>query len=125
MVDPLHLLVVDDEPDIETLFAQRFRRERKDGTLRMSFAHSSEDALVRLRDGARPDCVLILSDIHMPGMNGLELLRRMKDEQPEMRVLMIAMPGDESECRAREYGADDCVSKPLDFDDLRRKVFEQ
>jgi CheY-like chemotaxis protein len=125
MPEPLHLLVVDDEPDIEALFAQRFKRERKDGSLRMSFAHSGEEALVRLHEDARPDCVLILSDIHMPGMNGLELLRRVKSEEPEMRVLMIALPGEESECRAREYGADDCVTKPLDFDDLRRKVFEQ
>ena len=125
MRDPLHLLVVDDEPDIEALFAQFFKRERKDGSLRMSFAHSGEEALVRLRDGARPDCVLILSDIHMPGMNGLELLRRVKDEQLGLRVLMVALPGDESECRAREYGADDCVSKPINFDELRRKVFGQ
>jgi CheY-like chemotaxis protein len=125
MAEPLRLLVVDDDHDSEALFAQRFRRERRDGSLELSFAHSSEDALLRLNAGAKPDCVLILSDIHMPGINGLELLRRVKSEEPGLRVLMIAMSGDESECRAREYGADDCISKPIDFDDLRRKVFDQ
>jgi CheY-like chemotaxis protein len=75
-----------------------------------------------MREGARPDCLLILSDIHMPGMNGLELLRNVKREAPKLRVLMITMPDDESECRAREHGADDCISKPIDFVNLRQKV---
>jgi CheY-like chemotaxis protein len=125
MAEPLHLLVVDDDKDSETLFAQQFRRERRDGALELSFALSAEEALQQLHDGALPDCVLILSDIHMPGMNGLELLRRVKAERPGLRVLMISLAGEENECLARAYGADDCVTKPLDFGELKRKVFEQ
>jgi CheY-like chemotaxis protein len=125
MPDPLHLLVVDDEPDSEALFAQHFRRERKEGVLRLSFARSGEAALARILDGERPDCLLILSDIHMPGMNGLELLRSVKSGMPELRVLMVVMKDNDSECRAREYGADECVSMPIDFGELRQKVFSK
>lgn len=123
MPEPLDLLIVDDEPDSEALFAQQFRRERKSGAMRMRFAQSGEDAMAAV-GAAAPDCVLILSDIHMPGMNGLELLREVKRVSPDLRVVMLAMPGDGSEARARELGADDCVTKPIDFDDLRRKVFQ-
>ncbi len=123
MPEPLDLLIVDDEPDTEALFTQQFRHERKSGALTMRFARSADAALAAM-DERTPDCVLILSDIHMPGMNGLELLRRVKRQHPGLRVLMLATPGDESEEQVTSLGADGCVAKPIDFAELRQKVFQ-
>jgi CheY-like chemotaxis protein len=122
MPDPLHLLIVDDQPDSEALFNQQFRRERKRGELHMRFARSGEEALAAAGE-REPQCALILSDIHMAGMNGLELLQRLKRDHPAVRVVMLTMSNDTSEERARELGADACVTKPIDFTELRRKVF--
>ena len=76
------ILVVDDEPDVAELFRQRFRREARQGTYVMHFATSGEDALAKLDNGIRPELIVILSDINMPGMDGLALCARSKSDGP-------------------------------------------
>src|ERR687883_478169 len=83
------ILVVDDESDVAELFRQRFRREIRQGTYVMHFANSGEDALEKLAEGIEPTLIVILSDINMPGMDGLTLLRKIKARQPEMPVMMV------------------------------------
>jgi CheY-like chemotaxis protein len=117
------ILVVDDEPDIELLFRQRFRKEIKEGLLTFHFAFSADGALKYLK-GLEPfDVVLLLSDINMPGMNGLELLRQVKMEFPHLKVIMVTAYGDEANHRAAmNYGADDFITKPVDFKDLKERM---
>jgi len=117
------ILVVDDESDVELLFRQKFRREIRKGTVEMHFAFSGPEALERLRGGRPPDVVLVLSDINMPGMTGLELLLEIKEEYPGLKVFMITAYDDETKRElAAKYGADDYITKPIDFDALKRKV---
>ncbi|MBC7923934.1 MAG: response regulator [Ferruginibacter sp.] len=106
--------VVDDEPDIQPLFEQRFRREIRGGELNFAFAHSGEDALVYLQRHAS-EVVLILSDINMPGVSGLELLRRIKAGYPgKPMVMMITVGGDpQNHQKALAYGANDFLTKPI------------
>ena len=119
------ILVVDDEEDIQWLFKQRFRKELKSGTIDFTFAFSGEQALTALRDGLATDVLLILSDINMPGMTGLELLKNVKKEYPGLPVHMITAYGDERNYRtAMEYGADGYMTKPLDFEHLKTQVLE-
>ncbi|MDJ0944978.1 MAG: response regulator [Kiloniellales bacterium] len=119
------ILVVDDEPDVVDLFKRRFRRELRRGDYVMHFAESGEDALGQLTAGVRPEMMLILSDINMPGMNGLELLTEVKTLWPDLPVAMITAYGDdESRRRALEAGASDFLTKPLDFDELKSKISE-
>ena len=117
------VLVVDDEEDVQWLFKQRFRRELKSGSIEFHFAFSGEEAIRSLRDGLATDVMLILSDINMPGMTGLELLKSVKDDYPELPVHMITAYGDEKNYRtAMDYGADGYMTKPLDFEHLKARV---
>ena len=120
----MKILVVDDEIDIQTLFQQRFRHEIRSGALSFAFALSGEAALTYLEDHPS-EIVLILSDINMPGMSGIELLRRIRIERPSAppKIMMITAYNDnESYRQAKEYGADDFLTKPLDFTSLRQKL---
>jgi CheY-like chemotaxis protein len=117
------ILVVDDEPDVADLFRQRFRREARQGTYVLHFAASGEDALDQLDDGIKPQLIVILSDINMPGMDGLELLRLVKERRPDLPVMMVTAYGDdERRRRAAEYGAVEFVTKPVDFDALKEQL---
>ena len=110
------ILVVDDEPDVALLFRQRFRREVRDGTYVMHFAHSGEDALQQLDNGIEPQLIVILSDINMPGMDGLMLLERIKQRFPEIPVMMVTAYGDdERRRRAGDLGACDFASGRFDM----------
>src|SRR3954449_9962960 len=114
------ILVVDDEPDVADLFRQQFRRETRQGTYAMHFAFSGEEALERLVGGIEPQLIVILSDINMPGMDGLTLLHRIKERWPEIPVMMVTAYGDdERRQRATEYGAAEFLTKPVDFDLLK------
>src|SRR6185437_5359272 len=114
------VLVVDDEPDVAELFRQRFRREVRDGTYVMHFACSGEEALRLLASGIQPQLIVILSDINMPGMDGLALLREVKGLRPDLPVIMVTAYGDDERRRlAKEYGAAEFVTKPVDFDLLK------
>ena len=117
------ILIVDDEPDVADLFRQRFRRETRAGTYVLHFAASGEDALDRLTGEIKPPLIVILSDINMPGMDGLELLRVVKERRPELPVMMVTAYGDdERRRRAAEYGAMEFVTKPVDFDLLKTQL---
>lgn len=121
---PLRALVVDDEPDVQLLFTQRFRREVRQGLVDFRFAMSGPEALQVLHDGGAADVVLVLSDINMPGMTGIELLRLIKNEFPNLRVMMVtAYDNAELQREALEAGAEGYLTKPLDFTELKRDVF--
>jgi CheY-like chemotaxis protein len=123
----MKILVVDDEHDVEILFQQRFRREIKDKEIEFVFAYSGEQALSYLNQHVH-EAVLILSDINMPGMSGLELLREIKQkyDQPPPFVMMITAYGDaENYNQAMRLGADDFLTKPLDFPVLKGKLKEK
>jgi two-component system, response regulator, stage 0 sporulation protein F len=114
------ILVVDDEPDVAELFRQQFRRETRQGTYVMHFAGSGEQALEMLGGGIRPELIVILSDINMPGIDGLQLLGEIKQRRPDLPVMMVTAYGDnERRRRAAEYGAAEFVTKPVDFEQLK------
>ena len=120
----MKILVVDDEKDVQVLFEQRFRREIREGVFNFVFAFSGEEALKFLND-LNHEAVLILSDINMPGMSGLELLRNIKEKYytPPPIVMMITAYGDaENYNQAKSLGADDFLTKPVDFSLLREKL---
>ena len=124
MAVPIRALVVDDEPDVQLLFSQRFRRETKKGLVELSYAESGQEALDVLKTEAT-DVVLVLSDINMPGMTGLELLRIIKAEYPDLRVLMVTAYDDAAmQEEAFSNGAEGYLTKPIDFSELKRDVFE-
>jgi CheY-like chemotaxis protein len=113
------ILVVDDEPDVPDLFRQHFRREVRQGDYVMHFAASGEKALERLAGEIDPQLIVILSDINMPGMDGLTLLPEIKRRFPDLPVMMITAYGDdERRRRASELGAAEFLTKPVDFDHL-------
>ena len=117
------ILVVDDEPDVAELFRQRFRREVRQGTYAMHFAASGEQALEKLVDGIEPTLIVILSDINMPGMDGLQLLTEIKKRHPDLPVMMVTAYGDdERRRRAAETGASEFLTKPVDFDQLKAQL---
>ena len=119
----MNIVVVDDEPDVKALFEQRFRREIRLKQMVLHFAFSGEEALKLLAHRGVADIELILSDINMPGMNGLELLKQIKERYPQLKVYMITAYGDEdSHRRAVEYGCDDYLTKPIDFSVLRNRI---
>jgi CheY-like chemotaxis protein len=116
------ILVVDDEPDIADLFRQRFRREVRQGQYVLHFAGSGEEALRRLAE-IHPELIVILSDINMPGMDGLELLGEVKQLRPDLPVLMVTAYGDDDrKRRADELGAAAFLAKPVDFDQLKQHL---
>ncbi|MEA5509364.1 response regulator [Crocosphaera sp. UHCC 0190] len=118
----MNVMVVDDEQDITLLFKQKFRKEIKQKKLDFSFVFSAEDALTSLQENDN-HLILILADINMPGMNGLELLKIIKQEYPQIKVFMITAYGDEINYQtALEYGADDYLTKPLQFEHLKEKI---
>lgn len=120
----MKILVVDDEKDVQVLFEQRFRKEMRSGEMEFVFAFSGEEALLYL-NGHNHEAVLILSDINMPGMSGLELLRHIKEKhhEPPPLVMMITAYGDaENYNTAMRLGADDFLTKPLDFSTLKEKL---
>jgi CheY-like chemotaxis protein len=117
------ILIVDDEPDVAELFRQRFRREARQGTYVLHFATSGEAALELLADGIEPQLIVILSDINMPGMDGLTLLQEIKRVRPDVPVMMVTAYGDdERRRRASESGAAEFITKPVDFDLLKRQL---
>ncbi len=119
----IKLLVVDDEQDIEMLFRQRLRKLLKEGLIEIQFAFSGEEALRYLSEMEEPDIALILSDINMPGMSGFELLQKVLQRFPEMKVMMITAYGDEEhQEKARSLGAYDFLTKPLDFKELELRL---
>jgi len=121
------ILVVDDEKDVKILFQQRFRKEIRKGILEFEFAFSGEEALEVL-DNIGHETVLILSDINMPGMSGLELLERIKKnyKNPPPVVMMVTAYGDEENYNtAKKLGADDFLTKPVDFKMLKEKLIEK
>jgi len=116
------ILVVDDEPDVADLFRQRFRREVRQGTYVLHFAVSGEEALDELADGIEPPLIVILSDINMPGMDGLALLHEIRTRRPDLPVIMVTAYGDDERRRATEYGAAEFLTKPVDFDSLKARL---
>jgi CheY-like chemotaxis protein len=119
----MKLLVVDDEQDVQLLFQQRFRQELKAGRIEFQFAFSGEQAL-ELLENRGADHVLILSDINMPGMTGIELLRRIKEKFPNLKVILITAYGDENNYHAAmASGADGYTTKPINFDALKQTIF--
>lgn len=120
----MKILVVDDEKDIQILFEQRFRKEIREKIVELVFAFSGEEALIYLHQHEQ-EAVLILSDINMPGMSGLELLRQIKQEylKPPPVVMMITAYGDDENFNlAKALGADDFLNKPVDFTILKEKL---
>jgi CheY-like chemotaxis protein len=117
------VLVVDDEPDVEALFRQQFRRELRAGRFAMEFSQSGSMALQRITNAGDEALILILSDINMPGMSGLELLPKAKAMRPDVPIIMITAYGDaETKRRALEQGAEGLLTKPIDFGTLRGEI---
>ena len=117
------ILVVDDEADVADLFRQQFRREVRQGQYVMHFAQSGEEALGKLEGGIEPELIVILSDINMPGMDGLGLLQRIKQQRADLPVIMVSAYGDDERRRkAAEFGALEFVTKPVDFNILRQQL---
>ncbi|MBB5286580.1 CheY-like chemotaxis protein [Rhabdobacter roseus] len=123
-MSPLKILVVDDEQDVKSLFEQRFRREIRSGSVFFTFAFSGEEAL-KYMEAHGSEVVLILSDINMPGMSGIELLKHIRVEHPSPhpQVMMVTAYGDEQTYQqAMQFGANDFLTKPLDFSQLKEKL---
>ena len=119
----IKILIVDDEQDVEMLFTQRFRKEVKNNEVIINFAFSGEDALTFLSKLDPFDVVLVLSDINMPGMTGLELLKSIKKNFSTLKVMMVTAYGDDNNYKnAMDFGADDFVTKPVDFNILKEKI---
>jgi CheY-like chemotaxis protein len=123
MLMKLLILVVDDEPDVEMLVRQQFRHDLRAGRFAMEFAPSGDAALRRISDAAGVSIILILSDINMPGMTGLELLPKAKAVRPDVPVVMITAYGDaDTRRKALEGGAEALFTKPIDFGALRSEI---
>jgi two-component system response regulator (stage 0 sporulation protein F) len=119
----MKIMIVDDERDIEILFRQQFRKEVREGLVDLCYAFSGEEALEYLRSLSPPDVVCILSDINMPGINGLELLRVVKEKYPQIRVSMITAYGDEYNLKtAMSTGAEHYFTKPIDFVQIKKDM---
>src|SRR5215210_5865130 len=119
----VRVLVVDDEPDVELLFRQQFRRELREGRFVLDFALSADEALGKIRAAEGETIILLVSDINMPGMSGLDLLPRIKAERPDIPMFMVTAYGDDNTCKvALERGADGFLTKPIDFGKLRSEV---
>ncbi|MCK1422471.1 response regulator [Bradyrhizobium sp. 182] len=117
------VLVVDDEPDLEVLFRQQFRRDIRSERFVMEFADSAAQALTRIADTREKTLILIVSDINMPGMSGLEMLPEVRARRPDVPVIMITAYGDaETRKTALERGAEGLLTKPIDFGQLRQEI---
>ncbi len=120
----IRIMVVDDEMDVEPLFRQRFRKELREGHIDFHFAFSGEDALEYLNTARAADLVLILSDINMPGINGIELLRVLKEKYSHLKVFMITAYDDKEKYdKIMQYGAEEYFTKPIDFEKLKTEIF--
>jgi CheY-like chemotaxis protein len=118
-----YIVVVDDEPDVEGMFRQHFRRDLRSGRFVMEFALSAPAALEKVKAIPDPSLILILSDVNMPGMTGLEMLPKVKAKRPNVPVIMITADGDETtRKRAAELGAAGLLPKPIDFNLLRQEI---
>jgi CheY-like chemotaxis protein len=119
----ISILVVDDEPDVAELFKRKFRRELRNGDYVMHFAYSGEEAIKMLDAEIEPIIMLVLSDINMPGMSGIELLKDTRKRWPDLPIAMITAYGDpESRQKAQNAGAADFLTKPIDFAKLKGKI---
>jgi CheY-like chemotaxis protein len=117
------ILAVDDETDVADLFRQHFRHEVRQGQYVLHFACSGDDALDKLARGIEPQLIVILSDINMPGMDGITLLREIKERRPDLPVITVTAYGDDERRRkSREYGAADFINKPVDFEFLKARL---
>jgi CheY-like chemotaxis protein len=117
------ILAVDDEADVADLFRQHFRREARNREYVLHFAYSAEEALKKLGEGIEPQLIVILSDSNMPGMDGLTLLREIKQRRPDLPVIMVTGYGDdERRRRVSEYGAAAFITKPADFEFLKAQL---
>jgi CheY-like chemotaxis protein len=117
------ILIVDDEPDVAELFRQQFRRETRQGTYVLHYAASGDEALDRLAAEIEPTLVAVLSDINMPGMDGLKLLGEIKQRLPDLPVIMVTAYGDDERRRqAAQYGAAEFLTKPVDFEHLKAQL---
>ena len=121
----MKILIVDDEKDVQWLFEKKFRREQKSGEFDMYFAYSAEEALELLKQPKLADVKAVLTDINMPGMNGIELLRILKERSSHLPVIVITAYDDaKNRMSAYRYGADDYINKPIDFDKLKEKLLK-
>ncbi len=121
----IKILIVDDEKSVQRLYLQRFRKEIRAGEVELSFAFSGEEALTFLADRDAGDLTLVLSDINMPKMSGLELLKIVRARYPILKVLIItAYVDDYNRSQAISLGADDYLAKPIDFKVLKEKIFD-
>jgi len=121
----MKVMIVDDEKDVEILFRQRFRKEVKEGRVELCYAFSGQEALELLSSVQPPDVVCLLSDINMPGMTGLELLKIVKERFPQIRVSIITAYGDDQNYKtAMTTGAEHYFTKPIDFDLVKKDVFD-
>lgn len=119
----MKVLIVDDEKDVEALFRQRFRKEIRNGEIELEFQFSGEEALEFIKQKDPLDLVLVLSDINMPGMSGLELLKEIKGDHPKLPVMMVTAYGDDqNRQQAEASGADDLFTKPVDFNALKERI---
>lgn len=119
----LHIMVVDDEPDVTDLFRQQFRRELRAGRFAMGFAHSASEALEHISLVEETSLIMVCTDINMPGMTGLEFLPKVKAMRPNVPVMMITAYGDDdTRRRALEGGAVGLMTKPIDFGALRLEI---
>ena len=119
----MKIMIVDDERDVEILFRQQFRKEVREGLVDLCYAFSGEEALEYLGSLIPPDVVCILSDINMPGINGLELLKTVKEKYPQIRVSMITAYGDEHNFEtAMSTGAEHYFTKPIDFVQIKKDM---
>lgn len=121
----MKFLVVDDEKDVEMLFRQKFRKEIRNGMVEIEFAFSGNEAIEILRSNHPPEVVYIFSDINMPGMSGLELLEKVTEEFPNIKVSMISAYGDDDNYnKAIESGAKAFFTKPIDFNSLKEEIYQ-
>lgn len=119
----MRLIVVDDERDIQLLFQQKFRKELRNGEVQIFFAFDGHSALELIETIENPESYLILSDINMPEMNGIELLKKIKARYPKLKVIMITAYGDEQNfLAAKQFGAEEYFTKPIEFDYLKEKL---
>jgi CheY-like chemotaxis protein len=119
----MRLIVVDDEKDIQLLFQQKFRKELRRGEIQIHYAFDGHSALELIEGIENPESYLILTDINMPRMNGIELLKKIKERYPKLKVIMITAYGDEQNVdTAKKYGAEEYFIKPIEFEILKEKL---